>query len=230
MVMVKARAYGSGSVEIARAMEEAGADYLAVAYAGEGLELRNEGIRLPIMVMNSGNVGPETLLEANLEPDLYNCREIERWIALSGEYAGARIAPVGVHLQLDTGMRHLGLSRVDHAEALRLLGNAGGNLVVRSIYTHLTSAEDSSQDDYSRQQWSELKVFADLFEKQMGYRPLIHTQNTVGILRFPEFECDMVRLGLGLYGLEPTGLLQARLKPLAHFKTVISQIHLLPIS
>lgn len=225
MVMVKARAYGSGSVEIARAMEEAGADYLAVAYAGEGLELRNEGIRLPIMVMNSGNVSPETLLEANLEPDLYDCGEIERWISLGREYASKRNGPVGAHLQLDTGMRRLGLSGADLELALKLLESAGGNLVIRSIYTHLTSAEDSTQDAYSRRQWSELKVFADLFEKRMGYRPLIHAQNSAGILRFPDFECDMVRLGLGLYGIEPTGILQARLKPLARFKTVISQIH-----
>jgi alanine racemase len=225
MVMVKARAYGSGSVEIARVLEESGADYLAVAYAGEGIELRNEGIRLPIMVMNSGNVSPESLLEANLEPDLYDCKEIERWISLGREYAASRIAPVGVHLQLDTGMRRLGLSASDHAAALKLLEAAGGNLHVRSIYTHLTSAEDPSQDDYSRKQWSELKAFADLFEKQLGYRPPIHAQNTAGILRFPDFGCDMVRLGLGLYGLESTGLLQARLKPLVRFKTVISQIH-----
>jgi len=225
MVMVKARAYGSGSVEIARAMGEVGADYLAVAYAGEGIELRNEGIQLPIMVMNSGNVNPETLIKANLEPDLYNCLEIERWILLSHEFAPERTAPINVHLQLDTGMRRLGLSDSDHQTALKLLRSAGKNLVVRSLYTHLTSAEDPTQDEYSHRQWSELHGFADLFEKQMGYRPLLHTLNTTGILRFPDFQSDMVRLGLGLYGLEFTGLLQAQLKPLAKFKTVISQIH-----
>jgi len=225
MVMVKARAYGSGSIEIARAMEEVGADYLAVAYTGEGLELRNEGIRLPIMVMNSGNTHPDTLLKANLEPDLYDCLEIQNWITLGRERYGATGEPVGVHLQLDTGMRRLGISLSEHTKALELLKSAGGGLCVRSIYTHLTSAEDASQDTYSQRQWLELQSFADRFEKQMGYRPLIHALNTAGILRFPDFQGDMVRLGLGLYGLEPTGNLQAQLKPLTKFKTVISQIH-----
>ncbi|MFM7288361.1 MAG: alanine racemase [Bacteroidota bacterium] len=225
MVMVKARAYGSGSIEIARAMEEAGADYLAVAYAGEGLELRNEGIRLPIMVMNSGNIHPEALLKANLEPDLYDCLEIQNWIALGRERSGVTGEPVGVHLQLDTGMRRLGISLSEHTKALDLLQTAGGGLRVRSIYTHLTSAEDGSQDAYSQRQWLELQSFADRFQKQIGYRPLIHALNTAGILRFPDFQGDMVRLGLGLYGLEPTGILQAQLKPLTKFKTVISQIH-----
>ncbi len=225
MVMVKARAYGSGSIEIARTMEEAGADYLAVAYAGEGIELRNEGIRLPIMVMNSGNIHPDTLLKANLEPDLYDCSEIKNWIALGRDHFNTTGEPIGVHLQLDTGMRRLGLAFSEHREALRLFQSAGNGLRVQGIYTHLTSADDANQDAYSRQQWLELQSFAGLFEKQMGYRPLIHALNTAGILRFPDFQSDMVRLGLGLYGLEPTGLLQPQLKPLTKFKTVISQIH-----
>jgi alanine racemase len=225
MVMVKARAYGSGSIEIARAMEEAGADYLAVAYAGEGIELRNEGIRLPIMVMNSGNLSPEALVAANLEPDLYDLTEIQRWISFSQKEGAVHQSPIGIHLQLDTGMRRLGLSRADHTDALQMLQTAPPALVVRSIYTHLTSAEDSNQDEYSKQQCAELQVFADLFEKHMGYRPLIHALNTAGILRFPDQQRDMVRLGLGLYGLENTGRLHGQLKPLAKFKTVISQIH-----
>ena len=218
MVMVKAGAYGSGSVEIARALQEAGADYLAVASAGEGIELRRGGIRTPILVMNCGPTTTDTVRHYGLEPDLYSLDEIRRWTK-------ALKAPFTFHLPLDTGMRRLGLGSEDLVEALDLLAQASNNLRIRSIYTHLTSSEEPGQDDFSAAQWKSLLEFVSAFEQRMGYRPWVHALNTAGILRFREYQGDMVRLGLGLYGLEPTGRLQERLRPLARFKTILVQTH-----
>jgi alanine racemase len=218
MVMVKAGAYGSGSVEIARVLQEAGADYLAVATAGEGIELRRGGIQTPILVMNSGPTSTDTVTQYGLEPDLYSLEEIRRW-SKSPEI------PSFFHIPLDTGMRRLGLGAEDLEEALDLLTQVASKLRIRSIYTHLTSSEDPAQDAFSAGQWQRLQEFVQAFEQRMGYRPWVHALNTAGILRFREYQGDMVRLGLGLYGLEPTGRLQDRLKPLARFKTTLVQTH-----
>ncbi len=218
MVMVKAGAYGSGSVEIARILQEAGADYLAVATAGEGIELRRGGIQTPILVMNSGPTSTDTMTHYGLEPDLYSLEEIRRW-------SKSPQAPSFFHIPLDTGMRRLGLGAEDLEEALDLLAQQPTKLRIRSIYTHLTSSEEPGQDAFSAGQWQSLLEFVQVFEQRMGYRPWVHALNTAGILRFREYQGDMVRLGLGLYGLEPTGRLQDRLKPLTRFKTTLVQTH-----
>lgn len=218
MVMVKAGAYGSGSVEIARALQEAGVDYLAVASAGEGIELRRGGVHSPVLVMNCGPTSTDTVLQYGLEPDLYALDEIRRWTRALRE-------PAFFHLPLDTGMRRLGLGMEDREEALNLLSQSAQNIRIRSIYTHLTSSEEPAQDSFSAGQWQSLQDFVGAFEKRMGYRPLVHALNTAGIVRFPDYQADMVRLGLGLYGLDSTNMLQERLKPLAKFKTILVQTH-----
>jgi alanine racemase len=218
MVMVKAGAYGSGSVEIARVLQEAGADYLAVATAGEGIELRRGGIQMPILVMNSGPTSTDTVIHYGLEPDLYSLEEIKRW-------SKSPKSPSFFHIPLDTGMRRLGLGAEDLDEALDLLALYATKMRIRSIYTHLTSSEEPGQDAFSARQWKSLLEFVNAFEQRLGYRPWVHALNTAGILRFNEYQGDMVRLGLGLYGLEPTGQLQERLKPLARFKTTLAQTH-----
>jgi alanine racemase len=224
MVMVKAQAYGSGSLEVARSLQEAGADYLAVAYGGEGLELRRGGIHLPLMVMNEGNLSPSQLLEHGLEPDLYSLGAMGKWM----EVMATRSEPHRFHLQLDTGMRRLGLHGEDALKGLQLLHKAPKSLRIQSIYTHLTASEDPDQDDLTKQQVEALASFASAFEDMMGYRPWIHALNTAGIIRFPQWQGDMVRLGLGLYGIEPTSALRNRLKPLTRFKTVLVHQHQLP--
>lgn len=218
MVMVKAGAYGSGSVEIARALQEAGADYLAVASAGEGIELRRGGVQSPVLVMNCGPTSTDTVVQYGLEPDLYSLDEMRRWVK-------ALRRPSFFHIPLDTGMRRLGLGLEDREEALNLLSQSSPNFRIRSIYTHLTSSEEPSHDGFSAGQWQSLQDFVGVFEKRMGYRPLVHALNTAGILRFGDYQADMVRLGLGLYGLDSTGLVQERLKPLAQFKTILVQTH-----
>ena len=122
-------------------------------------------------------------------------------------------------------MRRLGLGAEDLDEALDLLALYATKMRIRSIYTHLTSSEEPGQDAFSARQWKSLLEFVNAFEQRLGYRPWVHALNTAGILRFNEYQGDMVRLGLGLYGLEPTGQLQERLKPLARFKTTLAQTH-----
>lgn len=222
MAMVKAFAYGSGSNEIANVLQYHKVNYLGVAYADEGVELRKNNISLPIMVMNPAEESFETLLKHDLEPEVYNFRTLE---TLAGYLENRHCS---IHIKIDTGMHRLGFEESD-IEALTTMLIERPNLSVASIFSHLAGADESAHDDFSKEQGMRFRAMADSISHRLGYRPIYHLLNSSGILRFPDLQFDMVRIGIGLYGVDPTERQRHALKPVATLKTVVSQIkHIAP--
>ncbi|MFM9946558.1 MAG: bifunctional UDP-N-acetylmuramoyl-tripeptide:D-alanyl-D-alanine ligase/alanine racemase [Saprospiraceae bacterium] len=219
MAMVKAAAYGSGSLETARLLEFHKVDYLAVAYADEGAELRRGGILLPILVLNPEEAAFDNLLRYNLEPEIYSLTQLRQFAQFSAD-AGRAVA---IHLKLDTGMRRLGFEAEDLEALLELLA-AYPHLSVRSLFSHLAASEAPDHDDFTRSQIEQFEAQYELISEGIGYRPLRHILNSGGIERFPQAQMDMVRLGIGLYGIGATGAFSKRLKPVLSLKATISQI------
>lgn len=223
MVMVKAFAYGGGAAEIANHLQTMGADYLAVAFSDEGVTLRKQGIRLPIMVLNPVEESFDLLREYDLEPVVFS----PEFFRKLGTYAKNHQIPVSIHLDLDTGMHRLGFEK-QHLEELKSLIKEYPALKIASLYTHLVGADEEEHGDFSFEQ---LRLFIEMKEEVeaiLDYKPLVHALNSAGIVRYPEFQMDMVRLGIGLYGVEVTGKFDANLKSVSTLKTTISQVKTLP--
>ncbi|MBA2422526.1 MAG: bifunctional UDP-N-acetylmuramoyl-tripeptide:D-alanyl-D-alanine ligase/alanine racemase, partial [Chitinophagales bacterium] len=222
MVMVKAFSYGSGSFEVANALQFHKADYLAVAYADEGVELRKAGISIPIMIMNPEQKSFDSIIHYNLEPELYSLRLLKQFIhALSFTEKNANGYPV--HLELETGMNRLGFEEEDMNELQQLIAN-NKTLRIASLFTHLACSEDPLLDEYSKRQISMFTTMSETIMKQLSYPVLRHVLNSAGIVRFPEAQFDMVRLGIGLYGIDVTAKVQTQLRSVSTLKTIISQI------
>lgn len=223
LILVKANAYGHGAVEFASMMEEAGADYLAVAYPVEGIELRKAGIRVPVMVLTAGTDFFSEIIDNGLEPGIPNMYTLK---ALCGVLDSRGIKRFPVHIKLDTGMHRLGFMTSEIQELVDFL--AGTDAVeVKSIYSHLAAAEDPANDAFTEGQVSMFRQNADTVSASLGYRPLYHILNSAGIERFPQYQFDMVRLGIGIYGI--SALDNVKLAPVASFKCKILQIkHLKP--
>jgi Alr-MurF fusion protein len=221
MVMVKAFAYGSGSPEVANVLQYHKVDYLGVAYVDEGVDLRKNNIMLPIMVMNPSEDSFETLLAYNLEPEIYNFKIFHALL----QYLGNRFC--AVHLKLDTGMHRLGFEKHELPELIQLL-KQNPNIHIASIFSHLAGADDASHDTFSNHQGDQFKQYADLISASLPDKPLYHILNSGGILRLSHLQFDMVRLGIGLYGVDPTQDDFKDLRPVATLKTIISQIKHIP--
>lgn len=224
MAMVKAFAYGSGSVEIASILQYHKIDYLAVAYADEGVELRNAGINLPIMVMNVDEYGFEAMMQHNLEPEIYSFKILKEFTTFLQKQA---VVQYPVHLKLDTGMHRLGFEQ-DEIDRLVEDLKVNKSLVVKSVFSHLTSSEDVADDNFTKQQAEIFQRCCDKIQNAVQYNFIRHLANSAGIARHPGLQFDMVRLGIGLYGVDTTdeGL---ALKNVATLKSTIAQIkHLQP--
>ncbi len=217
MVMVKAAAYGSGSFEVARLLEQKGIDYLAVAYIDEGVELRKKGIQLPILVLNPEPAGFDALLRYNLEAEIYSLKLLRQFVQASQDIS------TKIHLKLDTGMRRLGFEFSD-LEELCLILNQNKNLRVQSIFSHLVGSEANEHDHFTQQQIKIYNAHYQIITQAIGYRPTRHILNSAGILRFPEHQMDMVRLGIGLYGFDGAETIQNQLQDVSTLKASISQI------
>ncbi len=217
MVMVKALAYGSGSNVIASLLQYHKVDYLGVAYTDEGVDLRKNNVRVPIMVMNPVEDGFASLFEFDLEPEVYSLSLLKSLI----QFLDGR--EMGIHLKIDTGMNRLGIVRGEIAAVIDLL-STNKNLRVLSIFSHLAGSDDPRHDEFTKRQYELFSRCASKIEEALSIRPLRHILNSSGILRFPELQLDMVRLGIGLYGIDPSGQLQDKLSPVVTLKTVISQI------
>ncbi len=229
MVMVKAFAYGSGSYEVASLLEFQRADYLAVAYADEGQQLRDNGISLPIMVLNPGPDSFAQLRRYRLEPEIYSLERLLDYLQAAREATADGAGPLPpLHLKLDTGMRRLGFAEEELPELLALLASHRAALPVAGIMTHLAAADDPAHDEFTRQQLATFRRMAAAIEAVLGYPALKHALNSAGIRRFPEAQLDMVRLGVGLYGVEAGAEDAANLLPVSTLKTTISQIKTLP--
>lgn len=221
MAMVKAFGYGNGSNEIANVLQYHKIDYLGVAYADEGVELRQNNIRLPVMVMNPTEESFELLLRHDLEPEVYSFKILQ---SLTDFLRGR---PCRIHVKLDTGMHRLGFGAGEFEGLIALL-NHQQNLKVASLFSHLAGADEKDHDAFSHEQAKRFRAMADALSQRLGYKPLYHLLNSPGILRFPEYQHDMVRLGIGLYGVDPTEDHVHALKPVPTLKTIISQIKRIP--
>lgn len=218
MVMVKAFSYGSGMYEIARSLEMGEADYLAVAFTDEGVALRKQGINIPVVVMNAEEDGFRNLLKYNLEPVIYSFHQLEK---LVHELKSLGTPEYPVHLKLDTGMHRLGFVQGDMDRLLNELRECR-QLFIRSVFSHLAAADDPQYDDFTRQQIKLFHEMSDGISRVLGYKPLMHILNTAGIERFASEQMDMVRLGLGLYGI--TGNFPEKVQPVSTFKSRVSQV------
>jgi alanine racemase len=223
MAMVKAFAYGSGSFEVANLLQYHRVDYLTVAYADEGVALRENGITMPVMVMNPSYNTFDKLIQYQLEPELYSFKILNEFL----QYLADSSAQALVHLKLDTGMHRLGFEEKDLEQLLQLLASHPA-IRIASVFTHLAGADEAIHNDFTKTQLHTFERMAQRIDAAIGYQPLRHALNSAGIIRFPEAQMDMVRLGIGLYGVEANGLMQSSLQTVGTLKTIISQIKKVP--
>ena len=229
MAMVKASSYGAGKVEIANTLQFNHIDYLTVAYCDEGVELRRNGITLPIMVMNPEEESFDNIIRYDLEPDIYSFRILHLFSEAARVYVDSG-KTVAIHIELDTGMHRLGFDPSQMAELAETLRSIDSPLTVRSIFSHLACSEDPEMDDFTRQQISRFRDGSLRLKQLLGRDDILcHILNSSGITRFGDAQMDMVRLGIGLYGISPEPDVQQRLMPVSTLKTRISQIKDIPI-
>ncbi len=220
--MVKASAYGAGSYELAKTLQEHRCDYLAVAVADEGEELRKTGITIPIMVMNPEFGSFNVLFENNLEPEVYSFRLLD---AIIRETERRGITSYPIHIKVDTGMHRLGFQPGDMPAVCERLRQQSG-VVARSVFSHLAGSDSSIFDDFTMEQIGKFQTAAKTLEEGLEYKVIKHILNTAGIERFPQYQMDMVRLGIGLYGVSASGL--RGLRNVSTLKTTILQIQNVP--
>ncbi|MCB9015801.1 MAG: bifunctional UDP-N-acetylmuramoyl-tripeptide:D-alanyl-D-alanine ligase/alanine racemase [Lentimicrobiaceae bacterium] len=223
MAMVKAFSYGSGGYEIANTLEFHRADYLAVAYADEGVELRKAGISLPVMVMNPEDSGMEAILRHSLEPEIYNFRTLHMLEKAIHSYNFSSNQPVFIHLKLDTGMHRLGFEAKDIDTLIHKI-KAIPQIAIRSVFSHLVGSDDPLSDQFTRFQIETFSQMADKLKTAYPEGFLRHILNSAGISRFPEAQFEMVRLGISLYGIAANQDEQQQLETVTSLKTSISQI------
>lgn len=219
MAMVKAFAYGSGSFEVANLLQYNKVDYLAVAYADEGIALRNAGIKLPIMVMSPESNAFEKMVEHNLEPEIYSTgifNSFVNYLKLEG------IKNYPIHLKLDTGMHRLGFEKKDISEIENYLKD--DTIHIKSVFSHLAASESEEHDEFTKNQLNIFDSIYAMLRNYIHYDPLRHIANTAAILRFPESHYEMVRLGIGLYGVENIGNFEQELQRVAELKTTVTQV------
>lgn len=221
MAMVKAFSYGVGSFEVANLLEHSQVDYLAVAYPDEGVSLRRNGIRLPIMVMNTEEEGFDNMVKYQLEPEIFSFRIAKSFIQY---LEGLDIYNYPIHLKFDTGMHRLGFEEHDMTALIGLLKQSPQVKIV-SAFTHLVASEDEESDDFTLHQADMFKRMCDSVHDALGYSFIRHVSNSSAIVRLPQLRFDMVRLGIGLYGIE-NGLaeLKGKLTQVGTLRTTISQI------
>lgn len=224
MAMVKATGYGSGSFEIANVLQFHHADYLAVAYTDEGIELRKAGISLPIMVMNPEIMSFDLMLKYKLEPEIYNFRLLSQLQDVLKKHQGDAFR---IHLKLDTGMHRLGFEEKDINELVIRLNN-NKNIKVQSIFSHLAASDESEHDGFTQIQLKRFREMSSEIQTNLTYPVMRHILNSSGILRFSEAQFEVVRLGIGLYGIASTANEQQHLTQAATLKTTISQIKQVP--
>jgi len=220
MAMVKAFSYGSGSYEIAHLLQYAGVEYLSVAYTDEGVELRKAGITLPIMVMNAEEISFDLLVQYNLEPELFSfgiLSSFQQYLEQGG------ITNYPVHIKLDTGMHRLGFEPRDIPQLCNQV-KAATQFKIQSVFSHLAASDSALHDDFTNAQAKAFLQGCTALEKVTGYNFIRHIANTSAIHRHKELQFDMIRLGIGLYGVDADPAIQQQIKNVTTLKTTISQI------
>lgn len=221
LAVVKASGYGSDAVIVAKNLEELGVDYFAVAYADEGISLREAGIKTPILVLHPQMQNLLLLIKYQLEPNLYSKKIFRSFLDLARQHD---LMDYPIHLKFNTGLNRLGFKEdelnfvVDHLKE-------APSIHLKSIFSHLVASEDHNDKAFTLNQIHQFESIATILETHLGFKPVMHMSNTSGILNYPEAHFDMVRLGLGLYGFTNEPELNSKLKNVLSLKTVISQIH-----
>ncbi len=222
MAMVKAFAYGSGSAEIASLLEYNHVSYFAVAYADEGVALREAGITTPVMVMNPDESVMELIIRHNLEPEIYSMESYAGFIKNAKRHG---LLHYPVHLKIDTGMHRLGFSIIETDLLAQMLRDEQHIRIV-SLFSHLAAADDPRHDDFTHRQASLLIIAAEKLKSALGYSFKTHLLNSAGISRFPQYQFEMVRMGIGLYGIgDYHGV---ALRHTGRFVTAVSQVRTVP--
>ncbi|MGI8599658.1 MAG: bifunctional UDP-N-acetylmuramoyl-tripeptide:D-alanyl-D-alanine ligase/alanine racemase [Chitinophagaceae bacterium] len=219
MAMVKAFSYGSGGAEIANILQFNNIDYLGVAYADEGVALKEAGVSIPVMVMNAEESSFLNIINHNLQPVLYSLfllRKFESFLNQQG------IQGYPVHLEIETGMNRLGFTLHD-CNLLKDHFKEGGAFKIQSVFSHLVASEDAAQDDFTIQQASVFSQAIEILQQIVSYPFLKHISNSAAIIRHPQLHMDMVRLGIGLYGVE-IETKKLNLQPVATLRSTIAQI------
>ena len=220
MAMVKAFAYGSGGAEIANTLQYHKVDYLGVAYADEGTELRKAGIALPMMVMNAEKETFDTLINNQLEPVIFSFTILR---AFDGFLKREGIKNYPVHLEIETGMNRLGFAAKEIGDLSKELKNTS-SFRIQSVFSHLAASEDPMQDEFTARQHHLFEQAAETLQNDLGYNFLRHIANSAAILRHPQMQLDMVRLGIGLYGVDSAMSGKLDLQPVATLKSTVAQI------
>ncbi|HIC31957.1 MAG TPA: alanine racemase [Flavobacteriaceae bacterium] len=221
LAVVKAFAYGSDAVEIAKYLQDLNVDYFAVAYGYEGVALRDAGVTKPILVLHPQPVNFDTIIERCLEPSIYSKRILDLFIACAEKHKQTNYP---VHIKFNTGLNRIGFSEQDIETVLSSL-HSTKSIKVRSLFSHLAASEDLNERAFTLNQIESFKNIAKTFNSGLGYDAFLHMCNTSGILNYPEAHFDMVRSGIGLYGFGNDPKYNKDLKPIASLKSVISQIH-----
>ncbi len=220
MAMVKAFAYGSGAAEIAGILQYHNVDYLGVAYADEGVELRKAGINLPVMVMNPDESAFELITENNLEPEFYSfemLHSFDRFIQQEG------LHQYPVHIEIETGMNRLGFA-VDDMERLSSVLRSTSSLNVQSVFSHLAASEEAAQDEFTLHQFRLFEKAVKALKEKLDYSFISHISNSAAVLRHPQLQMDMIRLGIGLYGIDTSGSGLLNLQTVATLTSTIAQV------
>lgn len=220
MAMVKAHSYGLGGYEIAEFLQHHRIDYLGVAFVDEGIDLRKKGITIPIMVMNPEQQSYNSIIEYNLEPEIYSLRVLKQFTDKLQQKGIETNYPV--HIKLETGMHRLGFKEGELDELIQQLKQS--NLVVKSIFSHLSSSDDENEKEYTLNQMKVFKQDSDKIISALNHPILRHILNSSGIANYTEYQYDMVRIGIGMIGISPNEKIQKQLKSAVSLKTVISQI------
>ena len=220
MGMVKAFAYGSGGAEIAGILQYHKVDYLGVAYADEGVELRKAGITLPVMVMNPEAYAFEAIVENNLEPEIYSLELLQAFDSFL-KTQGLQQYPI--HIEIETGMNRLGFS-INDIERLGTVLLSGPSFKVQTVFSHLAGSEEKEQDGFTTQQAEKFEIAAKQLQGKLGYDFIRHIANSAAAIRHPQLQMDMVRLGIGLYGVDSADTHQLNLQTVATLKSTVAQL------
>ncbi|UKB79687.1 bifunctional UDP-N-acetylmuramoyl-tripeptide:D-alanyl-D-alanine ligase/alanine racemase [Chryseobacterium sp. MEBOG07] len=220
MAMVKANAYGLGSYEVSEFLQHHHIDYLGVAYVDEGVELRKKGITTPIIVMNPEQHSYHTIIEYNLEPEIYSFRVLELFYEAVQKSGHDKKYPI--HIKLETGMHRLGFKDFELDQLSETLSQK--NLKVQSMFSHLSSSDMPEEKEFTLKQLAVFEKNSSYLTEKLGYTPIRHILNSSGITSYTDHQYDMVRIGIGMLGESPDDEIQKQLQSVVSFKTVISQI------
>lgn len=223
MVMVKAFAYGSGNYEVSNVLAFHHVDYLTVAYADEGVELRNKGIKLPIMVMTPETNTFDIIIKHGLEPDIYSFRCLSQLEDAINQLDTEIVEPVGIHIKVDTGMHRLGFLPED-IDALIERVKSNPKIKIKSVFSHFATSDMPEESDFVMHQIEQYEMMSQKIVSAFPYMIMRHLLNTAGISRFTEYQYDMVRLGIGVYGVAVCDEDRGKLHNVMSLKTTIKQI------